>query len=118
MAGSLTISTLNDSSGVLATQNGMTGIAKAWVYFAGASGSINASFNVSSVTRNATGDYNINFTTSLPSANYAPVCITRNGSIAGLAQGSLTTSTFRFLCSNTSGTSTDSTDNGVAVFSS
>ena len=38
MAGTLTISTLNDSSGVLATQNGMTGIAKAWVNFAGSTG--------------------------------------------------------------------------------
>jgi hypothetical protein len=71
MAGALTISTLNDSSGVLATQNGMTGIAKAWVNFAGSTGTIAGSFNVSSITRNATGDYTINFTTSMPNTNYA-----------------------------------------------
>jgi len=49
--GSLAIDTLNASTGVLATQNGMTGIAKAWVQFTGASGgaTINQSFNVSSV---------------------------------------------------------------------
>jgi hypothetical protein len=74
MAGALTISTLNDSSGVLATQNGMTGIAKAWVYFDGRTGStatIKGSFNVSSVTYNGTGDYTINYTTTMPNANYA-----------------------------------------------
>ena len=70
MAGQLTIDTLKASSGVLATQNGMTGIAKAWVNF-NASGVISASFNVSSVTVNATGDFSINFTTAMPDANYA-----------------------------------------------
>ena len=54
MAGQLTIDTLRASSGALATQNGMTGIAKAWVNWVGSSGSINGSFNVSSVTRNST----------------------------------------------------------------
>ena len=74
MAGSLTISTLKDSSGVLATQNGMTGIAKSWVVFDGATGStttIKASFNVSSVTYTSGGTYVVNFTTAMPSANYA-----------------------------------------------
>ena len=73
MAGGLTISTLNDSSGVLATQNGMSGICKAWVNFAGTTGSIRASFNVGSITRNSTGDYTVNFTTALPDANYGVV---------------------------------------------
>ena len=71
MAGRIVTSTINDDTGVLATQNGMTGIAKAWVNFAGASGTVNGSFNVSSVTRNSTGDYSINFTTAMPNANYA-----------------------------------------------
>jgi hypothetical protein len=73
MAGALTISTLNDSSGVLATQNGMSGIAKAWVNYNNSSGSsavIRSSFNVSSVTYNGTGDCTINFTTAMPDANY------------------------------------------------
>lgn len=78
MAGKITVSTINDSSGVLATQNGMTGIAKAWVNFNGGSSSptIRASFNVSSLTYNSTGDYTINFTTAMPNADY---------SVAGLA---------------------------------
>ena len=71
MAGKLVLSTLNDDTGVLATQNGMTGIAKAWVQWVGASGSINGSFNVSSVTRNSTGNYTVNFTTAMANANYS-----------------------------------------------
>ena len=71
MAGKLTISTLNNDTGVLATQNGMTGIAKAWVNFVGSTGSINGSFNVSSITRNSTGNYTMNYTTAMPNANYA-----------------------------------------------
>ena len=73
MAGQLTIDTLRASTGVLATQNGMTGIAKAWVNFAGASGTVNGSFNVSSVTRISTGYYSVNFTTAMANANYAGV---------------------------------------------
>jgi len=121
MAGTIVSDTLQDGSGnSTATTNAIKGSAKAWVRFDGTTLVIpsGGSYNVSSITRNGTGDYNVNFTSSLSSANYAPVCTTRNGSIAGLAQGSLTTSTFRFLCSNTSGTGTDSTDNGVAIFSS
>jgi hypothetical protein len=71
MAGALTIDTLNSGTGVLATQNGMTGVAKAWVNYNGAAQSIRSSFNVSSVTRNGTGDYTVNFTTAMPDANYA-----------------------------------------------
>jgi len=44
--------------------------ARAWVSFNGYNGTINASGNVTSVTRNGTGDYTINFTTAMPDANY------------------------------------------------
>jgi hypothetical protein len=71
MAGRLTVSTLNDDTGVLATQNGMSGIAKAWVNFNGSTAAIRGSFNVSSVTRTATGTYTINFTTAMPDTNYS-----------------------------------------------
>lgn len=49
-------------------------LAKAWVNFDGTlSGTITprASYNVSSVTKNATGDYTINFTSAMADANYA-----------------------------------------------
>jgi hypothetical protein len=47
---------------------------RAWVNFDGDTGSgntIRGSGNVSSVTRNATGDYTVNFMTAMPDANYA-----------------------------------------------
>lgn len=76
MAGTLVIDTLNASTGVLATQNGMSGIAKAWVNFNGTTspGTIRSAFNVSSVTKTTTGDYTVNFTTAMPDANYATQC--------------------------------------------
>ena len=90
MAGALTISTLNNDTGVLATQNGMTGIAKAWVNFNGTGTvAIRSSFNVSSITDNGTGDYTINFTTAMPNANYA--VITGPSARAGLDRNSMPT---------------------------
>jgi hypothetical protein len=71
MAGQLTIDTLKASSGVLATQNGMTGIAKAWVNYNGSAQTILGSFNVSSVTYNATGNYTVNFSTAMANSNYS-----------------------------------------------
>ena len=74
MAGTLVIDTLKASTGVLATQNGMTGIAKAWVYFSGVSSvTVGSSYNVSSVVRVGVGYYTVNFTTALPDANYSVV---------------------------------------------
>lgn len=49
------------------------GVAKAWLVYNGSSGSILASSNVASVTKNGTGDYTINFTTAFSSANYTVV---------------------------------------------
>lgn len=73
MAGGLTISTLNDSSGVLATQNGMKGVLKAWCYFNAATPAIINSFNISSITRTATGVFTFGFTTAMPNTNYVSV---------------------------------------------
>ena len=46
---------------------------RAWVNFNGTTspGTIRASGNVSSVTRNSTGTYTVNFATAMPDANYA-----------------------------------------------
>jgi len=47
-------------------------LCRAWVNFKGTvTVGVNASFNVSSVTRNSTGNYTITFTTAMPDANYA-----------------------------------------------
>lgn len=47
---------------------------RAWVNFNGTGTvAIRASFNVSSITDNGTGDYTVNFTTAMPDANYSLV---------------------------------------------
>jgi hypothetical protein len=48
-----------------------SGLAKAWVNFNGTGAvAIRASYNVSSITDNGTGDYTVNFTTAMADANY------------------------------------------------
>ena len=77
MAGSLTISTLNNDTGVFATQNGMTGIAKAWVRFEGGNPpTVTKSFNISSVIYNSAGVYTINITTAMSGITYSVVAST------------------------------------------
>jgi hypothetical protein len=52
--------------------NVINGSAKAWVNFKGTGTvEIRESFNVSSITDNATGDYTVNFTNSIIDANYS-----------------------------------------------
>lgn len=124
MAGALTISTLNNDTGVLATQNGMTGIAKAWVQYNGSTGAVNGSFNVSSVTRNNTGDYTVNFTTSMPNTNYAwaigyhvnPGAGQRNTGFFEVE--ALATSSVRVFQIDSGGSAWDITATSVTVFSS
>ena len=57
----------NDST----TQTSGSGAAKAWVCFNGNNGATRASYNVSSVTRNTTGEYTINFANALVDTNYS-----------------------------------------------
>jgi len=73
VAGTNTI-TLPASAGTVALTSGLPAssqLAKAWVQFQGSNGTINSSYNVSSVTRNGTGDYTVNFTNAFSDANYA-----------------------------------------------
>jgi len=74
MAGALTISTLNNDTGPLATQNGMTGICKGWISFAGGAGTITDSFNFSSMTKVATGRYTFSFTSAMANSTYTIQC--------------------------------------------
>jgi hypothetical protein len=48
-------------------------ICKAWVNFNGTTspGTIRSSYNVSSITKNGTGDYTVNFATPMADANYS-----------------------------------------------
>jgi len=131
MAGTLVANTINTDTGLFSTNNAYNGIAKAWVNFAGSTGTINSSFNVSSITRNNTGYYTVNFTTAMPNANYSvSASSSTNGSTVGIpflycdtvssnALVSPTTSAFNFCVSNAAqNTRIDGTYVQVAVFGS
>ena len=63
--------------------------AKAWVNFNGTTspGTIRSSYNVSSVTKNATGDYTVNFTTPMADANYSATATTQSAALSHFAVG-------------------------------
>lgn len=98
---------------------------RAWVNFVGSTGTINASGNVTSVTRNGVGDYTVNFTTAMPDTNY---CIQGAGrrasatplimsmSIPNTAAYDRTVSSFRFQTRADSTAAEDPLDFYVAVF--
>ena len=69
---------MNSGYGSVATAYGC----RAWVNFVGSSGAINSSGGVSSVTRNGTGDYSVNFSFTFPDANYAGTGMGRRNSSA------------------------------------
>jgi hypothetical protein len=72
MAGTLVITTLSDGTNSTSATNCIQGSAKAWVNFNGTGTvAIRASYNVSSITDNGTGNYTVNFTNAMPDANYA-----------------------------------------------
>ena len=95
-----------DTSGVLKVQsNGVTTNALAWVNFNGGNGNtagaINASYNVSSITVNSTGDYTANFTTPMAntyycfagSAYYAADAASSNSALLGAGRQAFPTTT-------------------------
>lgn len=56
----------------------INGSAKAWVNFNGTSTvAIRASFNVTSITDNGTGNYTVNFTNAMTDANYSGLATCR-----------------------------------------
>ena len=68
----------SDADGVAIGTGGISQarIAKAWVYFDGtaaAASMIQGSYNISSITDNGTGDYQINFSTNMSDTNYSAV---------------------------------------------
>lgn len=120
MAGTLVIDTLKSSTtGPTVFQNTsgteIGQLSKAWVNFNGSTAGIRSSFNVSSISRNGTGDYTVNFTNALADANYStvvspPVAVDGTFGYGTIASGTTTTRTssaFRFLTVGTNGTATD-----------
>ena len=65
---------INASAGIKLAKLSGVNDAKAWVNFDGTGTvAIRASFNVTSITDNGTGDYTVNITTAMPDVNYSTV---------------------------------------------
>jgi len=71
VAGTNTITFPASTGTVLTTAN--SGQCMAWVCYNGVGQAIRASYNVSSVTYNGTGNYIVNFTNAMADANYATI---------------------------------------------
>jgi hypothetical protein len=88
----LTVSNISNGTVSTSSANVIQGSAKAWVNFNGTGTvAIRASYNVSSITDNGTGDYTINFTNAFADVNYAVIGTSRSTSSTGyLTYGSAT----------------------------
>lgn len=139
MAGTIVADTIRaDSTSTLVLRNGVANtpptiqdsagteigtFCRAWVNFNGTGTvAIRASFNVTSITDNGTGDYTVNLTNALPDANYAFNLSTQNitGQQTGIYQNINTapsTSALRFVTVNSNnGAAGDSAILCVAIF--
>jgi hypothetical protein len=121
--GSTRITTLADSAGANTSTPAAiaSGIAKAWVNFNGTGTvAIRASYNVSSITDNGTGDYTVNFTTAMVDANYALVSTSGTGGriLSAKDTGTYppTTTTIRLRNTTGGGTDEDPSYAFVAIF--
>lgn len=77
----ITVQTISNGSVSTSSANVINGSAKAWVNFNGTGTvAIRASYNVSSITDNGTGDYTINLTNALADANYSALISAGNPS--------------------------------------
>ena len=95
-----------------------SGLCKAWVNFNGTSTvAIRASYNVSSITDNGTGDYTVNFTTAMADANYAVTHFVNDSYQRGTNAWTITTASFRFNWLNTTnGAASDAVYFHLAIF--
>jgi hypothetical protein len=96
---------------------------KAWVNFNGTGTvAIRASFNVSSIADNGTGDYTVNFTTALPDANYSMAgALTRSGfpqtgTVGPRDGGVFSTTQLRIATHDDGGAAIDPPFVGAAIF--
>jgi hypothetical protein len=99
------------------------GTAKAWVNFNGTGTvAIRASYNVSSITDNGTGDYTVNFTTALVDANYSAVltegntAITASDTFRGFVTRTFSSTSLRIVHCRADGVATDAEIAAVAIF--
>ena len=73
LTGVTSISSASANTAVIMQDSGSnSNTCRAWVNFNGTGTvAIRASFNVTSITDNGTGDYTVNFTNAMPDANYS-----------------------------------------------
>lgn len=90
---------------------------KAWVNFDGITMTVRGSFNVTSVNRLATGQYQVNFTQPFASAAYAPIISCGPEAMTAYFNqvGALTTTSVSFVCINGPLTATNASIITVAV---
>lgn len=112
-----TIANVADSESTDVT-NIINGSAKAWVNFNGTGTvAIRESFNVSSITDTATGDYTVNFTTAMADGNYAAIGTTiDNTNICNWSAAYMTSSGARFYVRNLASSPQDVDVSCVAIF--
>jgi len=115
-----TISNQTGSSSV-PSETVINGSAKAWVNFNGTGTvAIRASFNVSSITDNGTGQYTVNFSTAFADANYSLTSFGQEdvgGGLRGVCGIGTPTASARPLdCRNASNANADFAYVNVAVF--
>ena len=74
---------------------------RAWVNFTGVDGTISKSGNVTSVTKNATGDFTVTFTTAMPDSNFAVFGMAKSDDVTNL-RGAFMNLTAGFTATNSS----------------
>ena len=126
MAGTFVSDTIQDGAGnSTSTTNCIQGSAKAWLRttFNGTVQTINASYNISSITRTAAGNYTIALTNALADANYSVISTAAySTSYTGLYTsqdnrlGTQTSSTFYLGTYSTASAYTDTANLNVSVF--
>jgi len=132
----LKVNTLTDTAATKSVpiEDVVNGVARAWVNFDGTTNTggnctIRASYNVTDVDDNATGDYTINFTNALTDTNYIILGSTSmrfgvnyNGAVsintinATAGESAPTTTPCRISVRNSSATATDFPYFNVAIF--
>jgi hypothetical protein len=115
----LRLTTLSNQGGTASVPSDtvINGTAKAWVNFNGTGTvAIRASFNVSSITDNGTGNYTVNFTNPVPDANFATsICADGGNGYIGTTYGQGTSGVSLFIFTDASAFF-DSARVGVTIF--
>jgi hypothetical protein len=94
----ITLTSIVDNTGNTVTGSTVVkGSAKAWGSYAfvgaGSTPTLRSTFNISSITRNSTGNYTFAFTTAMPNVNYSYCCVATHTSGAYSNAAALTKTT-------------------------